>query len=504
MSLRRLTEQARAARASLCWLAVLAGMSRVEAQTTSQPVEAPVVVRFPVRDSIVLVADVYRAAGGAGGPTILLFHQAGGSARGEYRAITPRLVHEGYNVIASDIRGGGDRFGVANRVATPDPAAFSYCEALAEMDAAVNLARVQGFSGPLVLWGSSYSATLALQVGARRAADVRAVLAFSPASGEPMSGCEPAVYVGWLTRAGVPTLALRPRAELEDPGRAAAFEAMRRDGAAVHVAERGRHGSSMLDAERTQADTEPEWKAVLAFLRHSLEPRPASPGERPVSIPSDGWTLRGDLRLPRTRPAPLVVLLHKAAGDRRVFRDLAERLAAAGIGSLRVDLRGHGASVDRGRFVPGQTGDVLDGTARDVAAIWRFVHTLPGVDTARLGMVSGSYSSQAAALAGQGAGYGLAAVALSPGDFSDESFRAAAGSGASWLFVRSDNERFVREWLDAKVRELAPGAELWVVPAGSAHATDLLAADATFAPRLTAWLAARLTPADRPSIRAAQ
>ena len=60
------------------------------------------------------------------------------------------------------------------------------------------------------------------------------------------------------------------------------------------------------------------------------------------------------------------------------------------------------------------------------------------------------------------------------------------------LFVHSDDERFVREWLDAKVRQLAPAAELWVIPAGSAHATDLLAADSTLAARLTDWLRRRL------------
>ena len=150
--------------------------------------------------------------------------------------------------------------------------------------------------------------------------------------------------------------------------------------------------------------------------------------------------------------------------------------------------------MDRGRFVPGQPVTALDGTERDIAAVWRFVRGAPGVDTSRLGTVSGSYSSQAAALAAREVGFGRAQVALSPGDFSDESFRAAAGSGAAWLFVRSDAERFVGDWLDAKIRALAPAAELWVVQAGSAHATDLLAADSTLPARLTEWLRARLAP----------
>jgi hypothetical protein len=157
-----------------------------------------------------------------------------------------------------------------------------------------------------------------------------------------------------------------------------------------------------------------------------------------------------------------------------------------------VDLRGHGGSIDRGRFVPGQGGGALDGTERDVRAIWRFVRGTPGVDTTRLAVVSGSYSSEASAVAAREVGYARAHVALSPGDFSDESYRAAAGSGAHWLFIRSDDERFVREGLDAKVRRLVPAAELWVRPAGSAHATDLLAADPELVARLAAWLVRRL------------
>jgi alpha-beta hydrolase superfamily lysophospholipase len=474
--------------AAVCLSAALADSTVALAQTPTTPTE----IRFPVEDSLAVIADVYRGASGSGGATILLFHQGGGSARGEYRNIVPRLLAEGYNVIAADIRGGGDRFGEPNRIPAPETGTFQYCDALAEVEATVYLARTQGFVGPLVLWGSSYSAALVLQMGARRAADVRAVLAFSPASGEPMRGCEPDRYVGWLARAGVPALVLRPRSELGDTSRAARLEAMRRDGAAILITERGVHGSSMLDSARTGASTEQEWRAVLGFLRQALGPRPPVPGDRAVTIPSEGWVLHGDLRLPGRSPAPLVVLLHKAAGDRTIYRDLAARLAAAGIGSLRVDLRGHGGSVNRGRFVPGQTHGTLEGTDRDIAAVWEFVRAMSGVDTSRLGMVSGSYSSEAAARAGKEAGYGRAQVALSPGNFSDESFRAAAASGASWLFVRADAERFVGDWLDGKIRELAPGAELWVLPSGAAHATDLLLADTTLAARLSKWLQERL------------
>lgn len=246
----------------------------------AQSAPSPTEVRFPV-------ADVYRTAAGPAAPAILLFHQGGGNARGEYRAIVPRLLGEGYNVLAADIRGGGDRFDERSRAPAVGPE-FRYCDAVAEVDAAVDLARARGFTGPLVLWGSSYTATLVLQVAARRPTDVGAVLAFSPASGEPMAGCEPEPVVGRLAGAGVPMLVLRPRRELADSTRAAAFEGMRRDGAGVFVAEQGAHGSSMLDSTRTQASTAPQWQAVLDFLRRSV-----APSVRVTYLANEGVMLEG-------------------------------------------------------------------------------------------------------------------------------------------------------------------------------------------------------------------
>ena len=306
---------------------------------------APVEVRHPEGDSLTVVADVHRGSGGPAGPTLLLFHQAGGSARGEYRAITPRLLRD-----------------------------------------------------PLVLWGSSYRASLVLQVAARRSADVRAVLAFSPASGDPMAGCEPGPYMGWLARAGVATLVLRPRVELDDSGRVARLEAMRRAVAEVFVA---------------------DWPARRRGRR--LDPGgPAGP-----------WR--------ECRQGPI-------------------RARPAG-GGARRDGAGRGGGV---AFPPGHAGSG---------------HDPPGDGERQLQQAN---------------------AALSPGDFSDESFRAAAASGAGWLFIRSDDERFVREGLDAKIRELAPGSALWVIRAGSAHATDLLAADPDLSARLTGWLVEQLGGAPSP------
>ena len=225
-------------------------------------------IRFAISDSLMLHADVRRSSAPADAPLIILFHQGGGDARGEYSEIAPRLIAEGYHVIAVDARGGGNRFGGRNRALTPE--GFRYCDALAEVGAAVNLAREQDFTGPIALWGSSYSAALVLQVAARRPAEVSAVLAFSPASGEPMAGCEAQPFLPMLVRAGVATLVLRPRAELEAPARAAQFDSIRATGVQTYIADNGVHGSSMLTPSRVQGDTEPHWRVVLSFLEEAL------------------------------------------------------------------------------------------------------------------------------------------------------------------------------------------------------------------------------------------
>ena len=77
-----------------------------------------------------------------------------------------------------------------------------------------------------------------------------------------------------------------------------------------------------------------------------------SPGDDTrVVIESRGWQLIGDLCIPGSeKRCPAVLLLNKAAGDRTVYDELARQLAARGIASLRLDLPGHGESVNLGRL----------------------------------------------------------------------------------------------------------------------------------------------------------
>jgi dienelactone hydrolase len=234
-------------------------------------------------------------------------------------------------------------------------------------------------------------------------------------------------------------------------------------------------------------------RALLASLALLEGARVARGEETTVVIESDGWRLVGDLRLPdqATGPVPAVVLLHGAARNRGAHAELARHLSSRGIASLRLDLRAHGESTNRGRFVPGEEGALalLEGTPQDVVAAHRYFEGRDGIDATRVAFVGASYSGEAMAEAGRLYRKGSAYVALSPGSLSDESIAEIDPSGIPWLYLRSRDERRVTEVTDAVQKNSR--AEVWIV-AGSAHGSDLVRDASDLSERIAVWLAARL------------
>jgi dienelactone hydrolase len=230
---------------------------------------------------------------------------------------------------------------------------------------------------------------------------------------------------------------------------------------------------------------------------------PAAPAARRLTIASDGWRLAADLQLPprAARAAPVAILLNGAGRDRGAYVALAAELARRGVASLRVDLRGWGESTNLGRIVPGQPAPAATADAhRDVVAATRALAALAArgeVDTSRVAIVGASFSGEAMARAGRTSAWAQAYVALSPGSLGDTSARAIPGSGARWLFVRSDSERFVREWLDTLVTTHAPRATMRVVAAGAAHGTDILDRSPATVRHVAEWIAAALAESPR-------
>jgi alpha-beta hydrolase superfamily lysophospholipase len=226
-------------------------------------------MHFATRDGITVYGDLYRASTDASAPLILLFHQAGGDARGEYGPLVKRLTDAGYHALAIDQRIGGDRFGGTNRTLEGlEGQDYAYCDAYPDLEGALSHAKSLGFTGKIAAWGSSYSAALVFQLAAKNADDITAILAFSPASGGPLADCAPKLYSADLT---IPVLALRPIGELDVPSVPPQLERFRSEGHSVYVADPGVHGSSMLNAQRVGSSTDETWAVVLEFLAESLD-----------------------------------------------------------------------------------------------------------------------------------------------------------------------------------------------------------------------------------------
>ncbi len=218
--------------------------------------------------------------------------------------------------------------------------------------------------------------------------------------------------------------------------------------------------------------------------------------DTPVAIESDGWRLVGELRRPEGErpPVPAVVVLHGAARNRSAYIELARELAIRGIASLRLDLRAHGESINKGRFLPDDdpaTLDLLEGTERDVVAALRYLEGLDGIDPARIAFVGASYSGEFVGKAGRLYKKGRAYAVLSPGSLSDETIAEIDPSGIPWLYVRSRDERRVTEVTEAVQR--SSHAEVWIVP-GSAHGSDLARGSSSLSEQIAVWLGAQLSP----------
>ncbi|MFT5507245.1 MAG: dienelactone hydrolase [Hyphomicrobiaceae bacterium] len=211
-------------------------------------------------DGLSISADVYRVSKAADAPWIVLAHQAG-SSRGEYREIAPRLNQLGFNAVAVDQRSGkafgGVRNGTAQRAATRG-LRRSYSSAVPDIEAAMVWARKQT-SGRVVLWGSSYSAALAIWMAGNKPELADGVVAMSP--GEYIRGRSISKAAAKIK---VPVLITSPASERRKwRGIFKAIHGDRKIGFAPSSG--GRHGSSALIASRNKS-ADAYWKVVETFL----------------------------------------------------------------------------------------------------------------------------------------------------------------------------------------------------------------------------------------------
>ncbi len=219
-------------------------------------------VALTAADGVKVHGDVWRAPG-AKAPIIVAFHQAGSSAA-EYAPIAPRLVKAGFTVLAIDQRSGDGAFGGTNRTAAPlGWRELSYDSALPDLEAALAWAKAEAHGAPVVVWGSSYSASLVFLLAAAHPGDVAAVVAFSPAE---YLARKDAVRAA-ARKVTVPVYIDQSSGKDEIASSAAILKAVKsRDKQQLVAPAPSTHGSSTLREDKNGAGAEAHWQGVLAFL----------------------------------------------------------------------------------------------------------------------------------------------------------------------------------------------------------------------------------------------
>jgi len=138
----------------------------------------PEKITFLSLDSLPITANLYHS--GDNLPVIVLCHQAGLN-KSEYIKIAETLTQNGYNCLAIDQRSGGhfvEWFNETMLKAIEKGSPFDYLDAEQDIVAAIDFASKK-YKKKVILWGSSYSAALAIHIAASNN-NVDAVIAFSP------------------------------------------------------------------------------------------------------------------------------------------------------------------------------------------------------------------------------------------------------------------------------------------------------------------------------------
>jgi dienelactone hydrolase len=232
---------------------------------------APTVFAKPASRDVVLTASdgvhvygIKREPASAPLGVILLFHQAGSSAD-EYDPIAPRLVQMGFATLAIDQRSGGGLYG-KNRTVAELGRSESYLVAERDLDAAAAWAEKTYPKVPVILWGSSYSASLVFVTAANRQGEIAKVLAFSP--GEYFEG---KLEVAKVAKRVTAPIFVDSAADKQEIDAAKAILAASPSTVKVqYVPTHGVHGSSTLRKDKDPDGYDENWAAVEAFLKRPL------------------------------------------------------------------------------------------------------------------------------------------------------------------------------------------------------------------------------------------
>ena len=211
-------------------------------------------------DGIRVTADLYMTEDSAA-PFIILFHQAQYS-RGEYREIAPRLNALGYNCMAVDQRSGNEVAGVRNlthEMAVEKNLPTEYLDALTDIEAAYVYVKHGIKPEKIILWGSSYSASLMFYMGSEHHKNIAGILAFSPGDYFKINGKEIKTFAARVTAPVFVT-----SAKNEYPKWKPIYDAIQSQKFSYLPEDEGKHGSKAL--WKNNPGYEHYWSAVEKFL----------------------------------------------------------------------------------------------------------------------------------------------------------------------------------------------------------------------------------------------
>ena len=227
---------------------------------------------------------------------------------------------------------------------------------------------------------------------------------------------------------------------------------------------------------------------------------------------SDGFTLAGTfVQASSSGKTPACLLVHQLGKDKSTYKSLQERLAAVGISSLAIDLRGHGESrtstagtVDYRSFTDERQWIAM---TADLEAGLAYLRNHDAVDKTRIGIVGASIGANLAVV--------VAADDRSKGEEPSITCLVLLSPGANYHGVKPHPR--ARElgrmpvlivcgtrdscYKDAQsLSNAARGGEL-VSFSGGAHGTDLFEADPTILDDTVRWIQANISasPAQPPS-----
>ncbi|MUP39687.1 alpha/beta hydrolase [Labilibaculum euxinus] len=219
----------------------------------------PELVEFESLDSLIISAHLYQIDETS--PYILLCHQARFN-KFEYAGIAERLNEIGFNCLAIDQRSGGPIGNTQNETylrALKAAKGVDYLDAEADITAAIDYL-TQEYTSKVILWGSSYSSTLALYIAADRE-DVSAVISFSP--GNYLAGTKGSL-VDKLENFAKPMFLTSSNSEAKSVTDLLAKHKLLGKQVQFIPEGAGHHGSRAL--WKNQQGGEEYWKAVTDFL----------------------------------------------------------------------------------------------------------------------------------------------------------------------------------------------------------------------------------------------